>query len=571
MRPAYHITLPANWMNDPNGLMQYNGVFHVFYQFNPLGAVWAAPYWGHMASKDLVHWKRLPAALVPDTSYDYDGAFSGSATVLPNKGPVVMYTGVSKFSELGAYYQVQSLARPANTSDPLLVRWVKADENPVIPNPPPGGTNLQFRDPETAWLQETADGDVWLTTVGAQVDCVGSAPLYASRDFAAWEFYGYLHSQPGVAPSPPGAKCVPDGGEGEGRMWESVGFRTLQTEDGVVYVFKYSDQVKGRVPRSRDWYVLSDVPLNFTGSAVVGEGNAFAPEFRGRAFDPKLVDFGDIYASKFVKIDDGRTLWMGWSYETSIGCRNTCARGTRLTKVRGVQTILREVSIDAETAELLMYPIAELEALRTRSLYSGRAVAVAEGDVVDVPLDFPKGPSFRGRQMDVVANFTLTLPPGNAAQFTIGVELYTGFYDFTPIFFIGSLSSGASGPVVDDVEMWLHRSRSGGYTGKRGRMQGGRVTTPSTSPTNVLSLRLLVDHSIVEVFAQGGRVRTTSHIYPRGEDNWGLMLVNHAEAGPVDVSVDIDVWDLESAFYKTGFDDLDDSGAAEVDHTAWVQ
>ena len=62
-------------------------------QWNPAAPLWGAPYWGHVASRDLVHWKRLPAAVMPDTDYDADGAFSGSATVLPDGTPVILYTG----------------------------------------------------------------------------------------------------------------------------------------------------------------------------------------------------------------------------------------------------------------------------------------------------------------------------------------------------------------------------------------------------------------------------------------------------------------------------------------------
>ena len=75
-------------------------------QWNPSGPVWGSPYWAHVMSHDLAHWHRQPVALIPDAPYDIDGVFSGSASLRPDGQPVILYTGVSNFSELQYYYQV---------------------------------------------------------------------------------------------------------------------------------------------------------------------------------------------------------------------------------------------------------------------------------------------------------------------------------------------------------------------------------------------------------------------------------------------------------------------------------
>lgn len=82
----------------------------VFVQWNPNAPVWGAPYWAHVMTYDLAHWTRLPVALVPDSLYDYDGAFSGSASIKADGQPVLLYTGVSHKTELDFYYAV-SFAR----------------------------------------------------------------------------------------------------------------------------------------------------------------------------------------------------------------------------------------------------------------------------------------------------------------------------------------------------------------------------------------------------------------------------------------------------------------------------
>lgn len=81
LRPAYHITAPYGCMNDPHGMFQLKDTVHVFFQYNPRALAWGAPFWGHVVSKDLAHWTWLPPALLPDSEYDFNGVWSGAATV----------------------------------------------------------------------------------------------------------------------------------------------------------------------------------------------------------------------------------------------------------------------------------------------------------------------------------------------------------------------------------------------------------------------------------------------------------------------------------------------------------
>lgn len=90
--PQFHLAPPAGWINDPNGLICIDGVYHAFFQHHPYSEHWGPMHWGHATSRDLIRWQHQPIALAPDTPYDKDGCFSGCA-VDDNGVLTLIYTG----------------------------------------------------------------------------------------------------------------------------------------------------------------------------------------------------------------------------------------------------------------------------------------------------------------------------------------------------------------------------------------------------------------------------------------------------------------------------------------------
>ena len=184
--PIYHFAPPESWMNDPNGVIRYNGQYHLFYQFDPVietpgGYSRSKRCWGHAVSADLVHWKDWPVAIWPDSPYDKNGAYSGNAFICDDGTPAVMYTG--NINELEESYGM--LAR---SSDNMLT-WEK---KMVMAKPPYPGTPPHWD--AQVWKDET----VWYQLIGGTLDGQGAANLFTSNNLESWAFAETIFSgQPG--------------------------------------------------------------------------------------------------------------------------------------------------------------------------------------------------------------------------------------------------------------------------------------------------------------------------------------------------------------------------------------
>ena len=192
-RPQFHFTPAQNWMNDPNGLVYYQGEYHLFYQYNPFGDTWGHMSWGHAVSRDLVHWQHLPVA-IPELGDEM--AFSGSA--------VVDYGNTSGFgtTQNPAMVAIYTAAKPGNQSQALAYStdkgrtWQRYAGNPVLDI----GSG-EFRDPKVFWYEPEHK---WVMAVVMAVE--HKVRLYSSTNLKQWT----LMSDFGPAGAVGGAWECPD-------------------------------------------------------------------------------------------------------------------------------------------------------------------------------------------------------------------------------------------------------------------------------------------------------------------------------------------------------------------------
>lgn len=308
-RPRYHFLPPANWMNDPNGLIQWQGTYHLFYQHNPGSAQWGDIHWGHAASDDLVHWRDLPIALAPTPGGpDEAGVFSGCA--VNNAGvPTIIYTGTRGERH---QFQTQCLA----TSQDGLLTWEKYPANPIIRDLPPIARQPRdFRDPYV-WRGD----DAWYMVLGSRIQDVGGAVfLYRSPNLIDWEYLEPL--------------LINSTGPQTG-IWECPNFFPLG-DRWVLIVSSHTGTATGTV-------------IYFVGRF---ENHHFTPETTG------VLDYGQLYAPLTFADAQGRRLLFGWLREARSREEQVSAGWS------GVQSIPRILTLD-EQHRLCMTPVPELLALR---------------------------------------------------------------------------------------------------------------------------------------------------------------------------------------------------------------
>ncbi|KKI89321.1 sucrose-6-phosphate hydrolase [Bacillus sp. SA1-12] len=442
-RLGYHIMAPANWINDPNGLIQYKGEYHVFYQHHPYDEHWGPMHWGHVKSKDLVHWEHLPIALAPTEAYEKDGCFSGSA-VDDNGTLTLIYTG-NLFVDREKDILDQSQCIATSTDG---IHFTKEAANPVIAKHPEEGSG-HFRDPKV-WKHE----DHWYMVLGTRKEDTGKVVLYKSKDLRQWEYLGVLAESNG----------------NEGYMWECPDFFEINGK----YVLLFSPQ--GIKADGENYQNL------FQTGYLIGDFSYETLEFSYGEF--KELDHGhDFYAVQTFLDDKGRRIAIGWMdmWESDMPTKEDgwC----------GALTLPRELTL-AENNKLLMKPVEELTLLREAEHHICENKSISGSYLVETNADL----------LELKVEFDLAAATAEA----VGLKI-RGLNDEETLLMY----------QIDNQKLTLDCS-------KHGKDKDG-IRRKKIESSKRLSLRVFIDRSSIEVFANDGQTTMTSRIYPK-EERLGIEL-----------------------------------------------
>lgn len=187
-RPQFHFAPDRNWQNDPNGLIWFEGEYHLFYQHNPYDREWGFMNWGHAVSKDLVRWEHLPVAITPDNDSkdkEYCTAWSGCA-IVDDKN----LTGLRKgdLPTLLIFYTSRQCGQRMAYSTDKGRTWVKYGGNPVIPF----DEKDDARDPKVFWYKPGQKYIMVLWRKPGGDEKTQGISFYSSSNLTEWAFESHL-------------------------------------------------------------------------------------------------------------------------------------------------------------------------------------------------------------------------------------------------------------------------------------------------------------------------------------------------------------------------------------------
>jgi len=317
-RPVYHHTPSYGWMNDANGMFYKDGVWNLYYQYNPYGSKWGNMHWGHAVSRDLFHWTEKPAALARDTM---GHIFSGSSVVDVNNtagyGPGAIIAFYTSASEKNG--QIQCMAYSTDNG----LTFTKYEDNPIL-TPFDGLAN--FRDPKVFWY---APKQCWFMIVSADKEM----RFYKSHNLKDWTYISAFGKGYGAQPNQ----------------------------------FECPDFFPMTVNGKQKWVMIVNINPGcmFGGSAT----EYFVGDFDGKTFTcddtpdvAKFLDYGkDHYATvTFYNAPDGRIValpWMSnWQY----------ANVTPIKQYRGANALPRDLKLYEKDGEYYVAADASKEVKRLR-------------------------------------------------------------------------------------------------------------------------------------------------------------------------------------------------------------
>ena len=307
-RPVYHHTPMYGWMNDPNGMFYKDGVYHLYFQYNPYGSMWGNMTWGHSTSTDLTHWTYEGTAIVPDA---WGAIFSGSCVVDKDntagfgKGAVVAFYTSAKSTPWGDI-QSQSMAYSLDNGK----TFIKYEHNPILTS-----TERDFRDPKVFWY---APGKHWvmMLAVGQEMQ------IYSSGNLKVWKKESSFGAMQGA----------------HGGVWECPDLVEVAVEGS----------------KEKKWVLICN--LNPGGPFGGSAAQYFVGSFDGKKFvnesptQTKWLDWGkDNYATvTWSNAPAGRCIALGWMSNWQY------ANSVPTTQYRSANTLARDLTLYRVGGELYL-------------------------------------------------------------------------------------------------------------------------------------------------------------------------------------------------------------------------
>ncbi|OKP76211.1 glycoside hydrolase [Paenibacillus sp. P3E] len=450
-RPGFHFSPPSNWANDPNGLVYYEGSYHLFYQYHPYSNKWGPMHWGHAISEDLVHWQHEPIALFPD---EHGAIFSGCCVVDWNNssglfedshGLIAIFTHADTSPVTGQPRQRQSLAYSSDKGQ----TWQKYAGNPVLAEE----NIVDFRDPKVFWHPQSKR---WVMVLVAG----DRAKFYGSENLREWSLTGEFGKEEGSH----------DG------VWECPDLFELPIDDTGLskWVLLISIGDHPSCPEgSRTQYFIGE----FDGNTFINDNPA----------DHILwLDYGrDNYAGvtwSDIPEQDGRRVIIGWMSNWKY------ANETPTGSWRGAMTLPRVLSLTKQSGNvsLSQMPVREIEQLRKESMgWKGITVTSASSFIqkmnedlleIEADIDISSG-----------AEVHIRLKSSGRSEIVIG---------------------------YDPVQQWLFIDRSNSGVTDFHPSFANKHGARRVSKNGKIKLQIWLDRNAVEVYADHGLVTLTDQIFP---------------------------------------------------------
>ncbi|TFE27241.1 glycoside hydrolase family 32 protein [Cohnella luojiensis] len=468
-RPQYHFSPEQYWMNDPNGMVFFNGEYHLFYQHTLFATspVFDKMHWGHAVSKDLTHWEELPAALYPDEN---GAIFSGSAVVDWNNtsglfdetpGLVAVYTSNDNDPETNRPRQRQSIAYSKDAGR----SWTKYENNPVLSD-----VNIaDFRDPKVFWHKDT---EKWVMILATGQ----SVTLYTSPNLIDWDFASEF-----------GAKAGSHHG-----VWECPDLFELpidqdENNQKFVMIVSIGDNPEFK-EGSRTQYFIG----HFDGTTFVNDN----PEET-----IKWLDYGrDNYAGvswSDIPDRDGRRIYLGWMSNWRY------ANQVPTEKWRSAMTLPRELALTSSEHGicLIQKPVSEIQQIRQETI------------------------SYQDELLNQTNPLTIN-SISNLLEINIEFEKVSSSY-----FGIILQHSETEKTVIsyDAVTEKLFVDRTHAGDNSFSASFSANQEAPIKMINNSLKLQIFIDTSSIEVFANDGKAVFTSLIFPNDPCNQIILFSNEGK------------------------------------------